>query len=119
MKLIIAGSRTLSPSIPDISGYIDSIPSRPLMTDLEVICGGVDGVDKCGADWAEYCHHPVRRFNAQCKKYGPKRAGLVRNFYMTDYADALLLIWDGKSKGSAHMKRCMLKLGKPVWEVVI
>jgi hypothetical protein len=38
---------------------------------------------------------------------------------MAEYADALLLIWDGKSRGSLNMKQQMLKLEKPVYEVIV
>jgi hypothetical protein len=38
---------------------------------------------------------------------------------MVDYADVLLLIWDGESRGSKNMKETMIKLGKPVYEVIL
>jgi hypothetical protein len=38
---------------------------------------------------------------------------------MAEYADALILVWDGKSRGSASMKREMEKLGKPIYEVIV
>jgi hypothetical protein len=38
---------------------------------------------------------------------------------MADYADALLLIWDGESKGSANMKKNMEKQNKKVYEVIL
>jgi hypothetical protein len=38
---------------------------------------------------------------------------------MAEYADALLLIWDGESKGSLNMKQRMIGLKKPVYEVVL
>jgi hypothetical protein len=38
---------------------------------------------------------------------------------MAEYADALLLIWNGESRGSANMKENMVKLGKPVYEVIL
>ena len=48
-----------------------------------------------------------------------KAAGHVRNKKMAEYGDALLLIWDGKSKGSANMKKEMQKLNKPIYEVTL
>jgi hypothetical protein len=38
---------------------------------------------------------------------------------MAEEADALLLIWDGESKGSANMKKEMLFKNKPVYEVIL
>jgi hypothetical protein len=38
---------------------------------------------------------------------------------MAEYADALLLIWDGSSRGSANMRQQMERRGKPVYEVIL
>lgn len=38
---------------------------------------------------------------------------------MAEYGDALLLIWDGKSRGNASMKKEMQKQNKPIFEVVL
>ena len=59
----------------------------------------------------------LKIFEADWEMYG-NRAGPIRNNKMTVYSDALLLIWDGESRGSAHMKSAMLKLKKPIYEVV-
>jgi len=48
-----------------------------------------------------------------------RAAGPIRNKQMAEYGDALLLIWDGESRGSANMKSNMKKLGKPVYEIII
>lgn len=37
---------------------------------------------------------------------------------MAEYADGLLALWDGESKGTLHMIDCMRRLGKP-YEVYI
>ena len=49
-------------------------------------------------------HHdsPVKKFPADWGGLG-KRAGYLRNEQMADYADALIAVWDGKSKGTKHM----------------
>jgi hypothetical protein len=41
-------------------------------------------------------------FSADWDKLG-KRAGVLRNEDMAKKADALVLIWDGESRGSANM----------------
>jgi hypothetical protein len=38
---------------------------------------------------------------------------------MAEEGDALLLIWDGESKGSANMKKEMLFKKKPIYEVIL
>ena len=60
----------------------------------------------------------LKEFPANWKLHN-KAAGHIRNKEMADYADALLLIWDGESRGSANMKENMIKLGKPVYEVIL
>lgn len=120
MKLIIAGSRTLNEY--DVVEMIDplleffNIDKKKIK---EIVSGGADGVDKA----AEYYQERNDEFDfievkANWPKYG-KKAGVLRNAEMADYADALLLIWDGESKGSKNMKKEMLTRGKPVYEVTL
>lgn len=120
MKLIIAGSRTIS----GLSKYffrdtlnILGIDFRNPDNITEIVSGCANGVDKNGEHFASSYHIPIKRF-PYLSEHG-KAGGPIRNKQMADYADALLLIWDGKSKGSANMKATMLKLNKPVYEVII
>lgn len=83
----------------------------------EIVSGGARGVDLAGESLALETHVPVKRFPAEWDKHG-KGAGPIRNKQMAEYADALLLIWDGKSRGSANMKSEMQRLKKPIYEVV-
>lgn len=140
MKLIIAGSRTFNFYTDGISvstGELDTFLNIHGIWPDEVVCGcgGTDeekafkkeaeqsfasdqGVDLWGEYWADTNHVPIKRIPARWKKEG-RPAGPKRNTKMAEYADELLLIWDGKSSGSANMKKEMLKLGKPVHEVII
>jgi hypothetical protein len=61
---------------------------------------------------------PTKVFEAEWEKYG-NRAGPLRNKKMAVYGDRLLLIWDGESKGSLSMKKAMLEMNKPVYEIRI
>ncbi len=113
LKLIIAGSRSLT------------ITSEGILTKLyecrlfpaEIVSGTAPGIDRSGEAFAIGNKIELKRFPADWDGLG-KRAGHVRNRHMALYADALLLIWDGKSSGSACMRAEMLKLGKPVYEIV-
>lgn len=118
MKLIIAGSRTLNPASELIGALLywqfDLSPK-------EIVSGGARGVDAAGEYFALYYNTdglPITKFYADWETYG-KAAGHIRNKQMAEYADALLLIWDGESKGSANMKTNMQKLNKPVYEIII
>lgn len=114
MKLIIAGSRTLQASQLEIFELITHYQLHP----TEIVSGTAGGIDRCGEAFARYAYLPIKRFPADWDQYG-KVAGFKRNSQMAIYADALLLIWDGKSNGSAHMKKAMQGLGKPIYEAIV
>lgn len=103
MKTIIAGSRTIKdPKILEKVIQVQKMSGLGNIT--EVVCGCAAGVDYLGKFWAQDNNIPVKYFPADWNKHG-KRAGFVRNIAMAKYADALLAIWDGESKGTHHMIR--------------
>lgn len=110
MKIIIAGSRHIDPPIMAIAGVVDQ-SQFPVS---EVVCGGARGVDKAGAAWAVSRNIPHKNFLPDWDKYG-KRAGMLRNVEMGEYAEGLIAIWDGKSRGTQHMIEYMQTLNKPVY----
>lgn len=114
MKLIIAGSRTISLSEDQITGLLNNTDVPEV---LEVVCGMANGMDLSGKAWAENYNLIVTKFPADWDKHG-RAAGHIRNKQMAEYADALLLVWDGKSRGSKNMKENMQKLNKPIYEVI-
>lgn len=97
MKTIIAGSR----SITDYESIKQAITSSRFEI-TEVVSGTARGVDTLGERWAAENNVPVKRFPANWSAHG-KAAGPMRNQTMADYADALILVWDGRSRGSADM----------------
>jgi hypothetical protein len=115
MKLIIAGSRTIELTVLQLSSYLGDFTNIPKIK--EVVSGGAKGVDTSGEEYAKTRDIQIKRF-PYLSELG-KSGGPVRNKQMAEYSDALLLIWDGKSKGSANMKATMRKLNKPVYEVII
>ena len=108
MRTILAGSRS-------ISDYEllrrEIILSQFVIT--EVVSGGASGVDSLGERWARENGIPLRMFRADWGQFG-YRAGIRRNCEMARYADQLIAIWDGRSKGTAHMVGEMTLLGKAV-----
>ena len=117
MKLIIAGSRDLTLKYPlAISDFVTHFldGDRP----KEVVSGGAKGIDTLGEEYAGSRYIAVKKFEADWYANG-KAAGPMRNKQMAKYADKALIIWDGESRGSANMKEEMLKLGKPIYEVII
>jgi hypothetical protein len=75
-------------------------------------------VDYEGRLWADARCIPVCHYPADWSTYGAS-AGPIRNQAMVDAADALLLIWDGRSRGSADVKRRALAKGIPVYETIL
>ena len=57
--------------------------------------------------------YQIKRFPADWGKYG-KKAGIIRNRAMAEYADALLAYWDGKSSGTRNMIEIARELGLKV-----
>lgn len=83
----------------------------------EIVSGCASGADSAGELYADAYAIPLTLFPANWSAYG-KSAGPRRNGEMAAYADALLIIWDGKSPGSLNMVQRMRGLGKPVYEVI-
>lgn len=113
MKLIIAGSRTIKVSIEDIAQLIAIHEIKP----THIVSGRAKGIDQCGEAFAKAAGLPILMFPADWDRFGLS-AGHRRNAEMGQVADALLLIWDGRSKGSAGMKAIMTSLGKPIFEAI-
>lgn len=111
MKLIIAGSRSINYSVGIIRAAIDSSNYDNI---TEVVSGTANGVDKLGEKWAEQHGILVKRFPADWDQYG-KSAGFKRNIEMAKYADALVAVWDGESRGTLRMINTMNAEGKPVF----
>jgi hypothetical protein len=97
MKVIIAGSR----SIQEQTVVYTAIEQSGFML-REIVSGMAKGVDRLGEQYAKAHHLPIKRFPANWVKYG-KKAGYIRNAEMADYADALIAVWDGQSRGTQHM----------------
>jgi hypothetical protein len=83
----------------------------------EIVQGDADGIDYCAKMFAKKAEIPHVDF--PYKSELGKAGGPVRNAEMADYADALLLIWDGNSRGSNNMKFEARKRGLPVFECIL
>jgi hypothetical protein len=100
VKLIIAGSRSLHPSVQEIHR---SLVAHGIKNIFEIVSGKASGVDTCGEAYARLLGISLASFPADWDL--GRGAGHIRNRQMAEYADALLLIWDGKSRGSLNMKQ--------------
>jgi hypothetical protein len=105
MKVIVAGSR----SITDYDLVARAIRTSGLDI-TEIVSGTARGVDSLGERFAAENGIPVAHFPADWTG-GGRGAGFVRNYKMAEYADALIAIWDGESRGTAHMIEAARKKG--------
>jgi hypothetical protein len=115
MKLIIAGSR-------DITNY-DALKAAFAWTELkldglEIISGCARGVDSLAIEFAEEHNLILHKFPADWKTNG-KAAGFIRNQQMADFADSLLALWDGSSRGTQDMINRAKKKGLRVFTYII
>lgn len=109
MKVIIAGGRNIT-NIACVRGAVANSGFEV----TEIISGGAAGVDTLGETYGKQEGIPVRIFPADWSL--GRKAGPLRNATMAQNADALILVWDGKSRGSASMKREARKHGLRVFE---
>ena len=97
MKVVIAGSR----DIIDYDVVCQAIKESGFDISL-VISGGARGTDRLGERWARENKIPCEVMTADWDR-GGKSAGLRRNKEMAETGDALIAVWDGKSRGTEHM----------------
>jgi len=109
MKVIIAGGRNIT-YWPTVGRAIKL--SKFDIT--EVVSGGATGVDYLGESFAKLASLKLTIFKADWDAHG-KAAGPIRNKTMAAYADALIAVWDGKSRGTKNMIEEMKKLNKLVY----
>ena len=99
MKTIIAGSRSIR-GLDLVSYCCDDFFSRYKVK--EIVSGGAPGVDRLGELVGHSLGIPITVFKASWEVFG-KRAGMLRNQDMANYANALIAIWDGVSPGTREM----------------
>ena len=113
MRVIVAGSR----SIKDYELVKKAIEDSGFKISI-LVCGEARGVDSLGRRWAESHEVPIKSFAANWDIHG-RGAGHIRNKEMAEYAQALVLVWDGQSAGSKSMKKYAGDKGISIYEVVV
>ena len=129
MKIFISGSKSIS-KLPDLAiVFIDQF----IENNDEILVGDCYGIDAVVQKYLEskgfsnvtvYCSGitPRNNFvtNAKVRSCAENAKGLsgnafhyVKDIQMANDCDQALMIWDGKSKGTAENIRRMKEMGKP------
>ncbi len=103
MKLAIIGSRTLTGI--SIGEYIHEEVE-------EIVSGGAVGMDSCAAEYAKRKGIRLTEFLPEYGRYG-RAAPIIRNKEIVNYADKVLVFWDGSSRGTLSVIKYAQKTGKP------
>ena len=109
MKTIIAGGR----DITDYQLVLDAIKESQFAIST-VVCGGAKGVDSLGERYATEMNLQLNMFIPDWDTHG-RAAGPIRNRKMAENAEALIAVWDGKSRGTKNMIETARKLGLLVY----
>ncbi|MBE6566186.1 MAG: DUF2493 domain-containing protein [Ruminococcaceae bacterium] len=109
MKLLVVGSRSITDF--DLSVFIsDDVDT--------VISGGAKGVDALAEEYADRHRLSKYIFRPRYDLYG-RAAPIRRNEQMVDFCDAVLVIWDGHSKGTQHTIKYAKRIDKPITVVFV
>ncbi len=104
MKVAIIGSRTIK-KFDDLYKYIPENVT-------EIVSGGALGVDRIAREYAQKNGIKLLEIIPDYNKYGGKVAPLKRNDKIVEYADYVIAIWDGKSRGTAYVLHKCEESGK-------
>ena len=104
MKVAVIGSRNLT--VNNLEKYLPEGVT-------EIVSGGARGIDSCAKKYAIANGIPLKEFFPNYAEFG-RRAPLLRNLEIIDYADIVLAFWDGQSHGTKFViDKCRAK-GKPI-----
>lgn len=107
MKVAIVGSRTAPSSAVEL--ILQNLPAET----TEIVSGGARGIDRMAAAIAHSRGLLLKEFLPDYDRYG-RRAPLVRNDLIVQYADVVLAFWDGESHGTGYTVSKCRQVGKPV-----
>ena len=129
MRVFISGSKSISKLPEEVKSLLDTF----IATDAEILVGDCYGVDTAVQMYLDskgysnvivYCSGETPRNNfvtgAKVCSYAEAAKGLtgsafhyVKDIQMAQDCDQALMVWDGKSKGTAENIRRIKEMGKP------
>ena len=109
MKVAIIGSRDIADLDAAYTIISDNVPRNC----SEIVSGGAVGIDTVAEKYAAAHHLAMKRFLPEYEKYG-KKAPLMRNTEIVEYADMVIAFWDMESHGTADTLQKCIESGKPL-----
>ena len=101
MKLLVAGTRSIKEY--DLQGLV---PEGVTL----IITGGASGIDEIAEEYADKKRISKLVLRPRYDLYG-KAAPLKRNEEMVEICDMVLVLWDGRSRGSRYTIEQAKKMG--------
>lgn len=112
MRVAIVGSRSVTMDVyQNILRYIPPGVS-------EILSGGAEGADQLAEEYAHQFGLPLTIFRPDYPHYR-KAAPLQRNLDIVRHSDYVLVLWDGYSRGTAHVIDSCIKEYIPVHVLLI
>jgi hypothetical protein len=103
MKVALIGSRGIANV--DVGAYLPDGTT-------EIVSGGAKGADAIAREYANKHGLKLTEFLPDYGRFG-RGAPIKRNEQIVDYADAVVALWDGKSRGTKYVIDYCAKVGKP------
>lgn len=107
MKVAIVGSRSVDEK------YYELLCSKVPKGTSRVISGGAKGADALAKMYAEENQLDYIEILPDYAKYG-RAATIRRNEQIVSMADYVLVLWDGKSRGSSFVMKYCIETNKPL-----
>lgn len=110
MRTIIAGSRPPKDFELKIEHYqwFSKIINKYKSDISRIISGGARGIDQFAIKYAKENEIPINIIHPDWETFG-RKAGIYRNSQMVYIAEALIAVWNGKSKGTLNTVNLSLK----------
>ncbi|MBO5021694.1 MAG: DUF2493 domain-containing protein [Clostridia bacterium] len=90
MKVAVVGSRGITSL--ELGEYLPQDVT-------EIVSGGARGIDTCAKNYAHLHNIKLTEFLPDYERFG-RGAPLKRNIQIINYADIVLVFWDGTSRGT-------------------
>jgi hypothetical protein len=98
MRVIVVGSRSISdPNAIELAILESGFPIT------EVLTGDSSGVDALVQQWAMKQDKPLKVIAVDWRLHGGQ-ADTIRNEQLVGNADACIMVWDGFSRGTRHLR---------------